>query len=59
MALVVQTYTFAQQYAMSWLHAVPKKNLGALKLGVLSTATINAAASKWSRLHSLLLSTRC
>jgi len=47
MALVIQAYTFAQQYAYSWLHAVPKKNVGALKLGVLSTAQINAASSEY------------
>lgn len=44
MALVLQAYTFAYQYTQSWLHPVKKKNDGALKLGVLSSAQINAAA---------------
>lgn len=46
MALVIQAYTFAYQYAVSMVQAVPKKNVGALKLGVLSTSMINPAAGK-------------
>ncbi|EON66977.1 NAD binding Rossmann fold oxidoreductase [Coniosporium apollinis CBS 100218] len=45
MALIVQAYTFLQQYAVSWMEAVPKKNSGAIRLGVLSTAQINPAAA--------------
>ncbi|MCJ1256023.1 hypothetical protein MMC24_003842 [Lignoscripta atroalba] len=45
MALVLQAYTFAQQYAYSWMHAPSKKTEGALKLGILSSAQINAAAA--------------
>ncbi|KAK5090592.1 hypothetical protein LTR05_000767 [Lithohypha guttulata] len=45
MALVVQGYTFLQQYAVSFVQNVPKKNQNALKMGVISTAQINAAAA--------------
>lgn len=45
MALVVQAYTFLHQYAYSWVYAAPKKNPGALKLGIISLARINAASS--------------
>ncbi|RDB27790.1 D-xylose 1-dehydrogenase (NADP(+)) 2 [Hypsizygus marmoreus] len=44
MALAIQAVTFAQQYAYSWLHPAPKKTDQPLKLGVLSSAQINAAA---------------
>ncbi|KAF9461167.1 putative NAD binding Rossmann fold oxidoreductase [Collybia nuda] len=45
MALAIQTITFAQQYTNSWLHPAPKKADQPLKLGVLSSAQINAAAA--------------
>jgi predicted dehydrogenase len=44
MALALQTYTFAQQYVYSWLYPAPKKNDHAIKIGVLSSANINAAS---------------
>ncbi|KAL4900095.1 hypothetical protein BDW74DRAFT_103557 [Aspergillus multicolor] len=44
MALVLQTATFAHQYLNSFLYAQPTKPPDALKLGVLSSAQINAAA---------------
>ncbi|KAL4756503.1 Gfo/Idh/MocA family protein [Aspergillus foveolatus] len=44
MALVLQTATFAHQYLNSFLYSQPKKSADALKLGVLSSAQINAAA---------------
>ncbi|KAF8159171.1 hypothetical protein B0H34DRAFT_392617 [Crassisporium funariophilum] len=44
MALALQTYTFAHQYVNSWLHYVPRKTENALKLGVLSSATISAVS---------------
>ncbi|GAM41890.1 hypothetical protein TCE0_042r15365 [Talaromyces pinophilus] len=44
MALVLQAYTFAQQYVASVLHPTPTKSLMGLKLGVISTAQINPAA---------------
>lgn len=47
MALVVQAITFLHQYIYSRLHPTPSKAPDALKLGVLSTAQINAAASKY------------
>lgn len=46
MALVLQAYTFAQQYVSSYLHPTPTKSPMGLKLGVISTAQINPAASK-------------
>lgn len=45
MALVLQAYTFAQQYVASVLHPTPTKSPMGLKLGVISTAQINPAAS--------------
>lgn len=48
MALVIQAATFAHQYMYSWLQILPSKNPGALKLGVISSAQINPAASKSS-----------
>ena len=48
MALVIQAYTFAYQYANSWLLSAPKKQPNALKMGVLSAAMINPAAGKSS-----------
>jgi hypothetical protein len=45
MALVLQTATFAHQYLNSFLYSQPRKSADALKLGVLSSAQINAAAS--------------
>ena len=45
MALVLQAYTFAQQYVTSVLHPTPTKSPMGLKLGVISTAQINPAAS--------------
>ncbi|KAL4805668.1 hypothetical protein BDV18DRAFT_11905 [Aspergillus unguis] len=44
MALVVQAATFAHQYLASFIYAQPSKSPNALKLGVLSSAQINAAA---------------
>ncbi|EED24603.1 NAD binding Rossmann fold oxidoreductase, putative [Talaromyces stipitatus ATCC 10500] len=44
MALVLQAYTFAQQYVASYLHPTPTKSPMGLKLGVISTAQINPAA---------------
>jgi hypothetical protein len=44
MALVIQAYTFAQQYVNSWLHPTPTKSSMGLKLGVISSAQINPAA---------------
>lgn len=41
LALVVQAYTFAHQYAYSWIYEIQKKNLEALKLAILSSAQIN------------------
>lgn len=46
MALVDQAATFLHQYVYSWLHSIPSKTPDALKLGVISTAQINPAASK-------------
>lgn len=45
MSLVLQAYTFAQQYVASVLHPTPSKSPMGLKLGVISTAQINSAAS--------------
>jgi hypothetical protein len=45
MALVIQAYTFAQQYVNSWFHPTPTKSSMGLKLGVISSAQINPAAS--------------
>ena len=45
MALFLEFYTFAQQYVNSWRYSVPTKDQQALRVGVLSTATINAASS--------------
>lgn len=45
MALVLQACTFAQQYVASVLHPTPTKSAMGLKLGVISTAQINPAAS--------------
>lgn len=45
MALVIQAYTFMQQYAVSMIQSVPKKSPNALRMGVISTAQINAAAA--------------
>lgn len=44
MALVLQAYTFAHQYVASCLHPTPTKSPMGLKLGVISSAQINAAA---------------
>lgn len=44
MALVVQALTFLHEYKASLLHPIPNKNPGALRLGVISSAAINAAA---------------
>jgi predicted dehydrogenase len=44
MALVLQAYTFAQQYVSSCLHPTPTKSTMALRLGVISSAQINPAA---------------
>ncbi|GAO46026.1 putative NAD binding Rossmann fold oxidoreductase [Saitoella complicata NRRL Y-17804] len=44
MALALQAYTFLQQYTEAWLHPAPKKTSNPLRLGVLSSAQINAAA---------------
>jgi hypothetical protein len=46
MALVDQAATFLHQYVYSWLHTTPSKTPDALKLGVISTAQINPAASQ-------------
>nr|KMM64025.1 hypothetical protein CPAG_00377 [Coccidioides posadasii RMSCC 3488] len=43
MALALQGLTFLQQYAASWMHGKTKSSSRALNLGVLSTASINAA----------------
>ncbi|WEW61792.1 hypothetical protein PRK78_007288 [Emydomyces testavorans] len=43
MALALQSFTFLQQYATSWLHGKTKSSSMALNLGVLSSAMINAA----------------
>ncbi|KAE8415592.1 hypothetical protein BDV36DRAFT_285275 [Aspergillus pseudocaelatus] len=44
MALVAQSATFIHQYISSFLHSKPRKSPEALKLGILSSAQINAAA---------------
>ncbi|KAL4924610.1 Gfo/Idh/MocA family protein [Aspergillus undulatus] len=44
MALVLQAATFAHQYFGSFVYKTPSKSSDALKLGVLSSAQINAAA---------------
>jgi hypothetical protein len=44
MALIVQGATFVHQYISSFLQSTPRKSPTALKLGVLSSAQINAAA---------------
>ncbi|PWY94557.1 putative NAD binding Rossmann fold oxidoreductase [Aspergillus sclerotioniger CBS 115572] len=44
MALVLQSATFLHQYLGSLLHSLPNKSGTALKLGVLSSAQINAAS---------------
>ncbi|KAL4866704.1 hypothetical protein BDV12DRAFT_187239 [Aspergillus spectabilis] len=44
MALILQAATFAHQYLNSFIHSQPTKSPNALKLGVLSSAQINAAA---------------
>lgn len=46
MALIVKAINFMHQYLHAVLHSTPSKSPDALKLGVLSTATINAAASE-------------
>lgn len=43
MALVAQAATFLHQYIQSRLHPTPSKSPDALKVGVISTAQINAA----------------
>jgi hypothetical protein len=48
MALVDQAATFLYQYVYSWLHTTPSKTPDALKLGVISTAQINPAASQFA-----------
>lgn len=57
MALVLQTATFAHQYLNSFLYSQPRKSADALKLGVLSSAQINAAASNHPslRFHSAVM----
>ncbi|GLB41493.1 putative NAD binding Rossmann fold oxidoreductase [Lyophyllum shimeji] len=44
MALTLQALTFAHQFTTSWLHPAGKKTDRPLHIGVLSSATINAAA---------------
>lgn len=44
MALVVQAFTFLHQYIYTRLHPTPSKSPEALKVGVISSAQINAAA---------------
>ncbi|RAH43472.1 Gfo/Idh/MocA family protein [Aspergillus brunneoviolaceus CBS 621.78] len=44
MALVLQGATFLHQYLGAFLHSAPQKSPNALRLGVLSSAQINAAA---------------
>jgi len=44
MALAIQTLTFIQQFTSSYLHPVPTKTEHPLKVGVISSAQINAAA---------------
>lgn len=46
MALALQSWTFIQQYATSWLHGKTKTSSMALNLGVLSAANINAAGGQ-------------
>lgn len=58
MALVLQAYTFAQQYVSSYLHPTPTKSPMGLKLGVISTAQINPAASKLTTRISLATAVR-
>ena len=48
MALFVQASTFMHQYIYSRMHSTPAKTPDALKLGVISSAQINAAGSKLS-----------
>ncbi|PPQ95565.1 hypothetical protein CVT26_008593 [Gymnopilus dilepis] len=43
MALLLQYYTFFKQYVDSYLHPVPGKSEGALKVGVLGTGMIDPA----------------
>lgn len=52
MALVLQAYTLAQQYIASILRPTPTKSTMGLKLGVISTAHINPAASTMMNLTS-------
>ncbi|KAF8638226.1 hypothetical protein AX17_002375 [Amanita inopinata Kibby_2008] len=44
MALPLQALTFAHQCAYSWLYSVPEKTQDPIKIGVLSSANINAAS---------------
>lgn len=46
MALVAQAFTFLHQYIYTRLHPTPSKSPEALKVGVISSAQINAAACK-------------
>lgn len=48
MTLFLQTYMSLHQYIDSWTHAFCKKTDNALKLGIISSATINAAASAYT-----------
>src|SRR6185369_8998236 len=50
MALALQMYTFAQECAYSWLYPGRKKTDHPLKVGVLSSATVDAAPSESSEM---------
>jgi len=47
MALIVQAFTFLHQYIYTRLHPTPSKSPEALKVGVISSAQINAAAREF------------
>ena len=51
MALVVQAFTFLHQYIYTRLHPTPSKSPEALKVGVISSAQINAAAREYPMNH--------
>ncbi|PFH50974.1 hypothetical protein AMATHDRAFT_60184 [Amanita thiersii Skay4041] len=44
MALLLMNASFLQQYLYSWVYSVPQKTTDPIKVGILSSANINAAA---------------
>lgn len=57
MALALQSFTFIQQYAASWMHSKTRSAGMALHMGVISAANIDAAGSEY-RLLSYTSTTR-